>query len=220
MIEKSVYYPATTDLYNNISYSYPDSNIWITGHSLGGALSALLGMTFGLPTVTFEAPGDRIAAQRLHLPLPPRKNPNESPISSLPITHVYNTADTIAMGECNGVTSPCATAGYAMESRCHSGKSIVYDTVGKLGWSKGIASHRIGVLVDDLLTMDWDKKVNGKKAGWWSGKKPSKDQDGNGDGEAKVFWKWPWQSDDDKDNDDGPLGEVPMRRSEDACRGE
>lgn len=181
-------------------------------------------MTFGLPTVTFEAPGDRIAAQRLHLPLPPRKNPDESPIASLPITHVYNTADTIAMGECNGVTSPCATAGYAMESRCHSGKSIVYDTVGKLGWSKGIASHRIGVLVDDLLKTDWDKKVGGKekKNGWWGEKKPKKGEgEGQeGDGEAKVEWKWPWQSGGDPENDDGPLGPVPNRRSEDACRGE
>jgi putative lipase involved disintegration of autophagic bodies len=33
---------------------YPSANIWLTGHSLGGALAALLGATFGVPTVTFE----------------------------------------------------------------------------------------------------------------------------------------------------------------------
>ncbi len=96
LVEKSFYYPATTDLYNNISYAYPDAQIWITGHSLGGALSSLIGMTFGIPTVTFEAPGERLAAMRLHLPMPPPRDPKDSPISALPITHVYHNADPIA----------------------------------------------------------------------------------------------------------------------------
>lgn len=49
---------------------YPDANVWLTGHSLGGSLASLIGVTFGLPTVAFEAPGDRLAARRLHLPQP------------------------------------------------------------------------------------------------------------------------------------------------------
>lgn len=40
------------------------------GHSLGGALSSLVGVTFGVPVVTFEAPGEKLAASRLHLPSP------------------------------------------------------------------------------------------------------------------------------------------------------
>lgn len=58
------------NLYNNITYLYPDANIWVTGHSLGGALSGLMGVTFGLPVVTFEAPAERMASRRLHLPQP------------------------------------------------------------------------------------------------------------------------------------------------------
>ena len=43
---------------------YPTSDIWLVGHSLGGALASLLGTTFGLPAVAFEAPGERLAAAR------------------------------------------------------------------------------------------------------------------------------------------------------------
>ena len=49
---------------------YPDSNIWVIGHSLGGALASLIGVTFGAPAVTFEAPGEKMAAGRLHVLLP------------------------------------------------------------------------------------------------------------------------------------------------------
>lgn len=48
---------------------YPHSEIWLTGHSLGGALASLLGVTFGLPVVAFESPGEKMAASRLHLPM-------------------------------------------------------------------------------------------------------------------------------------------------------
>ena len=51
---------------------FPHANIWVIGHSLGGALASLIGITFGLPVVTFEPPGERMAAKRLHLPLPVR----------------------------------------------------------------------------------------------------------------------------------------------------
>lgn len=74
-----------TNLYNNISTLYPNANIWLTGHSLGGAISSLLGVTFGAPTVAFESPGEKLAAGRLHLPLPPSGGDGGG------ITHVYNT---------------------------------------------------------------------------------------------------------------------------------
>ncbi|GJJ08686.1 hypothetical protein Clacol_002905 [Clathrus columnatus] len=110
--------------------------------------SSLLGATFGNPVVAFEAPGERMAAQRLHLPSPP---------SSLHITHIYHTADPIPMGVCTGVLSSCALVGYALESRCHLGQSIVYDTVTKLNWSVNVAAHRIRTVVDSLLSEDWEE---------------------------------------------------------------
>jgi len=146
LVDKSLFYPIGTNLYNNISYMYPDSNIWVIGHSLGGALAALVGVTFGVPVVAFEAPGEKMAAERLHLPSPP---------STQHVTHVYHTADPVPMGTCNGIFSSCALAGYAMESRCHMGKSIVYDTVTRLGWSVGIQHHGIKTVIDDVLAADW-----------------------------------------------------------------
>lgn len=58
------------NLYNNVTYMYPEANIWVIGHSLGGSLASLIGATFGAPTVAFEAPGEKMAARRLHLPSP------------------------------------------------------------------------------------------------------------------------------------------------------
>lgn len=69
--EENRYYRAAIDLYGNVTELYPDSDVWLTGHSLGGSVSSLLGLTFGLPAVTFEAPGEALAAQRLGLPAPP-----------------------------------------------------------------------------------------------------------------------------------------------------
>ncbi|PWN50340.1 alpha/beta-hydrolase [Violaceomyces palustris] len=224
LVEKSLYYPATTDLFNNISYMYPDSQVWITGHSLGGSLSSLLGMTFGVPTVTFEAPGEQLAAMRLHLPLPPSKDPEESPVSALPITHVYHNGDPLAMGTCNGAASLCSSVGYAMESRCHAGKSIVYDTVGKLGWSSSLNSHRINTVVEDLLDEDWDEKVRKHKG---ETPEPDPDQDpwllSSPHGLMLNWfpnaWRWPWSgsrgSKDDPEEDH--LLPVPKKRADHDC---
>ncbi|GJJ07625.1 hypothetical protein Clacol_001829 [Clathrus columnatus] len=118
-------------------------------HSLGGAVASLVAVTFGIPAVTFEAPGERMAAERLHLPLPP---------STQHVTHVYHTADPIAMGTCNGIFSACTFAGYAMESSCHLGQTIVYDTVTELGWTVDVRTHPIKVIVEKLLANKWVTK--------------------------------------------------------------
>ena len=157
LMERSLYYPAATDLYNNISYMYPHSHIWLTGHSLGGVMASLLGATFGVPAVAFESPGDRLAAQRLHVPLPPSAQNNTDAL--VPVTHVYHTADALATGQCVGPHSLCARTGFALETKCHIGQSIVYDTVRYLGWSVGVLSHRMTQVLSELLSEDWAKRV-------------------------------------------------------------
>ena len=50
-----------------------------------------------------------------------------------------------------GPMSGCYYAGFAMETRCHTGKSCVWDTVKDNGWRVNIAHHRIGTLIEDIL---------------------------------------------------------------------
>jgi lipase ATG15 len=146
------YYRAAIELYTNVTEIYPDANIWLTGHSLGGAVSSLLGMTFGIPTVTFEAPGEALAASRLGLPAPPNSPPNRPATRQYTGTyHFGHTADPVFMGTCNGATATCTLGGYAMESQCHAGQQCVYDTVTDMGWRVGIGNHKIHNVIDNVI---------------------------------------------------------------------
>jgi lipase ATG15 len=146
------YYRASIDLYTNITELYPQSNIWLVGHSLGGAVSSLLGMTFGLPVVTLEAPGDDMAAKRLGLPTPPSSDPSKAYRRKYTgSVHIGHTADPVFMGTCNGATATCTLGGYAMESQCHSGLQCVYDTVGDWGWRLGIGNHKVHNVIDNVI---------------------------------------------------------------------
>ncbi|KAK7036135.1 putative lipase ATG15 [Favolaschia claudopus] len=146
----SLYYQIATNLYNDVAYMYPEANIWLTGHSLGGGLASLIGITFGAPVVAFEVPGDKLAASRLHLPSPP---------SIHHVTHVYHTGDPMAMGTCNGVFSVCSLGGFALETRCHLGQRILYDTVTQRGWSVDSRHHSVQYLIDNLFNEDWNPET-------------------------------------------------------------
>jgi putative lipase involved disintegration of autophagic bodies len=160
--EESLFYSVGTNLYNNLTYLYPDAQLWVVGHSLGGSIAALLGLTFGVPVVALEAPGDRLASRRLHLPLPPADDH---------ITHVYHTADPLAQGACTGISSACNAGGYAMESKCHTGRQVVYNTVEERGWGVALKTHSITYIIDNLLGEDWKGNVSVPEAGreWESG---------------------------------------------------
>lgn len=146
------YYQAARELYANVTEIYPESNIWVVGHSLGGAVSSLLGLTYGLPVVTFEAVPEALAAGRLGLPVPPHADPQYPQTREYTGTHHFgHTADPIYIGTCNGATASCSFAGYAMESSCHTGSECTYDTVGDKGWRVGIGTHKIRSVINDVI---------------------------------------------------------------------
>ncbi|KAI8077894.1 Alpha/Beta hydrolase protein [Gilbertella persicaria] len=143
-IQKSeFYYDSALNIIQEIQDKYKNSTVWITGHSLGGAVASMVGQTFGIPTVTFEIPGDKLPSTRLHLP--------HSPGVDLPIWHFGHTADPIFVGVCTGPASSCWYGGYAMETRCHTGKVCVWDTVNEQGWRVDIRSHRVRDVIENIL---------------------------------------------------------------------
>ncbi|KAM0788203.1 hypothetical protein ACM66B_001362 [Microbotryomycetes sp. NB124-2] len=203
VMEKSAYYPAATDLYNNISALYPHSQIWLTGHSLGGSLAGLLSRTYGVPSVSYESPGDLLPAKRLHLPMPPPSSKFKRGSSLGPdiTTHVFHTADPIPAGTCTDESpNSCGLVGFALESRCHQGQKIVYDTVGRLGWNVDIRTHSIKPVIERVLIEDWGVDEDERKRmaksnivrqrslfGWWplpgGGKHKDDGEDGGDDDE-------------------------------------
>ncbi|USP73681.1 uncharacterized protein yc1106_00955 [Curvularia clavata] len=150
--DKNRYYYAAQDLYHNVTALYPDAEIWMAGHSLGGAVSSFLSLTFGHPAVTFEAVPEAMPASRLGLPVPPGHQ-----IGSLQQRkhtggfHFGHTADPIYMGTCNSATSVCTIGGYALQSVCHTGQKCVYDTVKDFGWRVGIGTHKIVEVIRDVI---------------------------------------------------------------------
>ncbi|KAK7733916.1 putative lipase atg15 [Cytospora paraplurivora] len=150
--EENRYYMAARELYSNVTELYPDSDVWVTGHSLGGAVSAMLGLTYGLPVVTFEAVPEALPAGRLGLPVPPGSDPNNPQTREhTGAYHFGHTADPVYIGTCNGATASCSYAGYAMESACHTGRECVYDVVTDKGWRVGIGTHKIRSVINDVI---------------------------------------------------------------------
>nr|CAG8582770.1 15125_t:CDS:2 [Entrophospora candida] len=96
---------------------FQGSEVWLIGYSLGGSLTLLPGLTYGLPVVAYEAPVERQAAKRLHL-----SGPSAVPYEQLSVWHIEQTADPIYMGL------------YNMETKCHVGKVCVFDVIEKLKW--------------------------------------------------------------------------------------
>ncbi|KAH9872071.1 hypothetical protein J1614_006332 [Plenodomus biglobosus] len=150
--EKNRYYYAAQELYHNVTALYPNAEIWMAGHSLGGAVSSFLALTFGHPAVTFEAVPEAMPASRLGLPVPPGHQIGT--LQQRPFTggyHFGHTADPVYMGTCNQASSVCTIGGYAMQSVCHTGQKCVYDTVKDFGWRVGIGTHKINEVIRDVI---------------------------------------------------------------------
>lgn len=140
---ESSYYQAGLELYHAVWKAYPEAMVWFTGHSLGGALAGLLALTYTRPAVTFQAPGERHFAGLLGLPIQ----------NTLPVYHLGIDVDPIFMGHCQGISSPCYHAGYAIETHCHIGHTCLY-RAHRRGYNEDIRHHRIFEVIQILTEMD------------------------------------------------------------------
>lgn len=144
--DNSLYFYTAQLILFEVQKMYPNALVWLTGHSLGGSLCALLGLAYNIPCLAYEAPGETLASRRMHLPSAPAiKN------KDLNIWHIGHNADPLFMGDCTGTLSICYIGGYAMESKCHNGKVITFDTMKSLNWSSSIYNHQIGKVLDQVL---------------------------------------------------------------------
>ena len=145
LAQNDTYYASALQFMDSIYKLYPNATFWTVGHSLGGSLASLVGLTYDIPAVTFEAPPERLPAQRLGLF-------NQKSDSKRAIAHHFgNTADPVYMGVCNGFLSSCAFAGFDFESQCFSGKRCPYNTTYDKGWHMSITNHRITRVINDVL---------------------------------------------------------------------
>ena len=120
------YYNLAQSIYVAIRDMFPPTvAIWLTGHSLGGALCSLVGLTNQVPVFSFESPGDLRYAARIGL-LPDTLLERQHLFNRLKIYHFGNDRDPVFMGTCQGTLSTCYWGGYAMETRCHIGKTCQF----------------------------------------------------------------------------------------------
>ncbi|CAG8552280.1 15576_t:CDS:2 [Acaulospora morrowiae] len=147
------YFESSLKIYNWVKSKFPNSTILLTGHSLGGSIASLVALKYNVPAIVFQTPGEMLYAKRIGLDV------NNSSASN--IYHFGHTADPIFTGDCIGV-STCYVWGFAMETKCHLGKSCPYDTRNRLGWSSNIKHHSLLTFIEKVIK-EWSSITGGEE---------------------------------------------------------
>ncbi|CAG8630376.1 9010_t:CDS:2 [Acaulospora morrowiae] len=108
---------------------------------------------YNVPAIVFQTPGEMLYAKRIGLDV------NNSSASN--IYHFGHSADPIFTGNCVGV-STCYIWGFAMETKCHLGKSCLYDTRSRLGWSPNIKHHSLLTFIEKVIK-EWSSITGGEE---------------------------------------------------------
>lgn len=122
---------------------FDKSNVYFTGHSLGGFLSVLLGLQYDKQVITFDSPGGKHYLDLIGVNYNTKDNR---------IYHFGHNADSIMHGHCGNL---CWAMGYNVETRCRTGNSCIYDSKTKLGLSDSVRTHQLSYLIKNILP-NWE----------------------------------------------------------------
>lgn len=121
------------------------------------------------------------------------------------------------MGACTGTISGCYVAGFALESKCHNGETILYDTVTVKGWAVDIRTHRISEVIHKVLEEPWPVDEDGGGGGNGDGDLPDDPDDDIPDPGTGWFW-WGWGGKGGKKKKpDDKTGGVPKAKADEDC---
>lgn len=123
------------NLQNTIDFN---EEIIFTGHSLGGTVASLLAVKYNKVGVGFQSPGDKHYANMINMNY-----------SNSRIYHFGHNADPIFMGDCG---STCNILGYTIYTKCHIGKSCVYNAKDKLNLAESLWNHRIYYVINNIIS--------------------------------------------------------------------
>lgn len=128
---------------------YPQADFYFTGHSLGGAIAALMAINTSYPAVTFESPPARRYAAFISLDV----SANATLASPVFGFGAYN--DPIFMGQ--GACSPCNLADSPIKTSCHLGYNCVWPVPRDAfyGWSlQTHSAHSASTVLTNIQQYD------------------------------------------------------------------
>ena len=117
---------------------FENSLVIFTGHSLGGTLASMMGLTYNKTAVAFESPGDKHYIDLVGL----------GDTRSDKIYHFGHDADPLFIGNC-GMT--CSSLGYYVNTKCHVGNTCSFRSKEKLGYGESILKHRIDYIINNII---------------------------------------------------------------------
>ena len=117
---------------------FDNSNVYFTGHSLGGLLASLLAVQYNKQAIIFHSPGDKHYFDLIGLDIEKDSR----------IYHFAHNADSLVHGHCGNL---CWAFGYNIETKCHIGHNCIFDAKKKLGLTDSITTHRLEYLINTIL---------------------------------------------------------------------
>ena len=149
--ERAWHYYDAIKVFQKVKSIFKNSQIWVTGHSLGGALASLIAIqNQGVPCVSFSAPGENLAASRLGVTNLYKtesvlqsygvflEGGNESTLHP-PVYNIALNSDPIANHRTTNPNSFPVLFGYNIETKCRVGIDCVIDDT----YYSPILAHRI-----------------------------------------------------------------------------